>query len=118
MAESLQASSPQSREQQTDNTLPLPSWHLPANRAIEYFGDKAIIFLAERDTLLTVNAGAAHLVEAIRETFAERNFSLREFTHLMESRYDIASAEALKEAREALSFFLRMSILLDDTDHP
>lgn len=86
---------------------------------VEDFDEKAIIFLASRDLLITVNRAAGRLLELILETFSARQFSLEELSHLLQEKYDMAAVDANKEAEGILSYSLRLGIAFAvGTDQP
>ena len=97
--------------------MPQPAlYRLSPDLVIEYFGEEAIILLTEQDILVTVNAAAAHLLELIRETFVERDFSLDELALFLRKRYDIMGTSACKEAQRLLSFALRQGMVFPAGD--
>ena len=92
----------------TLSIMPEPAlYRLSPDLVIEYFGEEAIILLTEQDILITVNSASARLLEFIRETFAERDFSRDELVLFLRERYDITDSAACKEARRLLTFALR-----------
>ena len=86
-------------------------YRLSPDLVIEYFGEEAIILLAEPDILITVNSASARLLEFIREYFAERELSLDELVLFLRERYDITDAAACNEAQSLLTFALRQGMV-------
>ena len=65
-------------------------YRLAPDLAVEDFDDKAILFLASQDHLITVNRSAAAVLKIMRREFGKRGFSHRRLADLIVRRYHLA----------------------------
>lgn len=92
-------------------------YHFSPDVYVERFDDDAILFLADRDLMLTVNLAAGELYEAARSALGKRPFNRRECTEFLIDNYELSSAEADRQTRSLLSFGLRHRILVKGEPH-
>ena len=79
---------------------------------IEKFDDEAILFVANRDVMLTVNPAAAELFETAHAVLADRSFSRGECTDFLLDTYEITAEQAQRQTLSLLSFGLRNRIVI------
>jgi hypothetical protein len=79
---------------------------------VEHFDDDAILFLAHRDLMFTVNHAAGLLYETARSVVGGRPFSRRDCTDFLVENYELPIEEACRQANSLLSFGLRHRILV------
>ncbi|PLX72411.1 MAG: hypothetical protein C0614_13855, partial [Desulfuromonas sp.] len=83
---------------------------------VEMFADEAILFVANLDVMLTVNAAAAELFEAARSVLADRPFTRGECTSFLLDTYDMTPDQAERQTLSLLSFGLRNHIVIKKGD--
>ena len=88
------------------------AYRFSPNLAIERFSDEAILFVAERDALITVNRGAADFFEAAVKAFSERSFGREEVTEWFESSFDLPTEEVTSKLLPLLAFAVRHGIVV------
>lgn len=88
------------------------SYRFSLDLAIERFADEAILFVAARDELITINQAAADLFEAAVAAFAGRSFGLSEAMVWFASTYDMAAGEVDLKLRPLLVFAVRHGIVV------
>ena len=88
------------------------SYRFSPDLAIERFADEAILFVAARDELITINQAAADLFEAAVAAFADRSFGLLEAMVWFASTYDLAAGEVDLKLRPLLVFAVRHGIVV------
>lgn len=86
-------------------------YRLVPDLAFEMFDNQAIIFLAGRDLLLTVNRAAAVILELVQNRFAEEHFTSTELAAQLEGQYHLSRAESLAEARKIIAFSIKHGII-------
>ena len=97
--------------------MSMPCYDFSPDVYVERFDDDVILFLAERDLMLTVNLAAGELYEAARSALGKRPFNRRQCTEFLTENYELSSAEADRQARSLLSFGLRRGILVKGEPH-
>ena len=81
---------------------------------LEWFDDEALLLVADRDLLLTVNRAAGELFEALAEAFAGRPLTLADGIAWLGENYDLATAACRVEARALLAFALKHRLVAPD----
>ncbi len=84
---------------------------------VEQFDDDAILLLANRDLMLTVNLAASQLYQAARAVLGDQTFSRCDCTAFLIENYDLPSAEARRQTRVLLACGLRHRILVKGGPH-
>ena len=79
---------------------------------VEMFDDEAILFVAERNVMLTVNPAAAELFAAAHSVLADRPFTRSECTDFLLDSYEISPEQAERQTLSLLSFGLRNRIVI------
>jgi hypothetical protein len=88
------------------------SYRFSPDLAIERFADEAILFVAARDELITINLAAADLFEAAVAAFADCSFGLSEAMVWFATTYDLAAGEVDLKLRPLLVFAVRHGIVV------
>jgi len=78
---------------------------------LERFDDGALLLVADRDRLLSVNVAAAELFDDVSRTFASKSFTLEQGRDWLASRYELCPEECLAKARGLLAFGLRQGLI-------
>ena len=78
---------------------------------LERFDDEALLLVADRDRLLTVNAAAADLFALAIQAFGSRPFSPGEAGDWLAGQYALAARDCRAKARELLAFGLRHGLI-------
>ena len=78
---------------------------------LERFEAEALLLVADRDRLLTVNAAAADLFSEAVLVFGNRQFSLEEGAGWLDDHYDLSAQQCRVKARELLAFGLKQGLL-------
>jgi hypothetical protein len=77
-------------------------YRLAPDLAMERFGNKAVVLLAAKDTLITINRPAADLLELMAATFGETPFAARALAETITLHYRLTPKKAGPEARKLL----------------
>jgi hypothetical protein len=78
---------------------------------VELFGEEAVLFIAEEDRLITVNAASADLYKKIRVTFGLQPFAADEIVSFLCSTFHIGINDAVSQVRRLLTFGLRQGLV-------
>jgi len=78
---------------------------------LERFDEDAILFVADRARMVTVNRAAAELYEAACTALSDRPFTPAEGAELLLRSYDLAAEDALRQVQAMLAFGLRQRIV-------
>ena len=78
---------------------------------LERFDADALLLVADRDRLLTVNAAAADLYTEAAQAFGNRQFSLEEGVGWLADHYDLSAQQCRVKARELLAFGLKQGLV-------
>lgn len=78
---------------------------------VETFTDEAVLFIAGRAKLITVNRAAAELYQLFHDSCCDRAFSRDECRRFLTENYDLATTEAEAEADRLLGFALKQRII-------
>ena len=93
-------------------------YRLAPDLAVEDFDDKAIVFLASQEHLITVNRSAAVVIKIMRREFGKRGFSDRRLAGLILRGYHLDAVHALKEARNIIQEWCKLKILVSADGQP
>ena len=94
----------------------LTSYQFSPDLAIERFADKAILFVAEWDALITVNRGGADLFESATLEFADHAFGRAEAAAWFESTFDLPSEDVQLKVLSLLTFAVRHGIVVKQSE--
>lgn len=89
------------------------AYRLVPDLAIEHFGDKALILVAERNKFLTVNQAAASLLKLTQDAFGEKTFSDKDLSSLFLEHYHIPKTKARDTVRKIIVSWLEYGILIN-----
>lgn len=78
---------------------------------IERFDEKAILFVAEQDRLITVNAASADLLQWVRDRFGAEPFNVVELASGLSASFAIDSHKASVEGRRLIGFGRRQGLV-------
>ena len=79
---------------------------------IEKFDEDAIMLVADRDVMVTVNYAAAQIFKQALETVASETFSRSDCVNHLLQFYDLTGSEAAAQMRSLLGFALRHRMVL------
>jgi hypothetical protein len=88
------------------------SYRFSPDLAIERFADEAILFVAARDELITINQAAADLFEAAVAAFAGRSFDCKAAIEWFAYTYDLTVDDVNSKLRPLLAFAVRHGIVV------
>ena len=88
------------------------SYSFSPGLAIERFDDEAILFVADRDALITVNRGGADLFEVAYNAFVDRSFGREDAVAWFEDTFDLPAEEVTPKLVPLLAFAVRHGIVL------
>jgi hypothetical protein len=96
-------------------SLPQGSWPeqyaLATGLYLERFDGEALLLVADRHRLLTVNAAAADLFALAAQSFGSRPFSLQQGCDWLAGEYALDVQACRAKARELLAFGLKHGLL-------
>ena len=92
-------------------------YRLSPNVHIELFDKEAILFVADRDLMVTVNQAGAELFEVAKGALKDLPFTRYECRDFLLENYDLTAEEAEEEAVSLLSFGLRNRIVVKGVHH-
>ena len=87
-------------------------YHFSPDVYVERFDDDVILFLADRDLMLTVNLAAGELYETARSVIGDRSFSHHDCMTFLIDTYVLTEEESRRQTRSILTFGLRHRILV------
>ena len=79
---------------------------------IERFDEEAVMLVADRDVMVTVNYAAAQIFEQARETVDYGTFSRSDCVNHLLQFYDLTRNEAEAQTRSLLGFALKHRMVL------
>jgi hypothetical protein len=79
---------------------------------LEFFEADAVLLIADRDVMVTLNHAAARLFEEALELFQDRTFSRSDCVDFLLHNYDMTASEAEREVRSLLGFGLIMALVV------
>ena len=90
-------------------------YRIAPDLALESFGDKALLLLAQHDIFITVNKSAADLLILMMDTFGTRPFQAAEFVGILEAHYDLTGPQAEMRADRVLRSWSGHGIIIHET---
>jgi hypothetical protein len=87
-------------------------YQLSPNVYLEIFKQDAVLLIADRDVMVTVNLAAAKLYECARESFGYGDFNRFDCVHFLLESYDMSDQEAEDQMRSILGFGLKQRLVL------
>lgn len=87
-------------------------YQLSANVYLETFKDEAVLLVADRDVMITVNHAAAQLFECARESIGANEFGRSDCVRFLSENYDVSVREAEEQMRSILGFGLKQRMIL------
>lgn len=87
-------------------------YHLSPHVFLELFAEDAILLIAERDLMVTVNLAAARLFEQARELIGDRPFSRSDCRDFLLEQYELDEVQAEHQTRSILGFSLRQKLIV------
>jgi hypothetical protein len=78
------------------------AYRLSPDVVLEWFGDEALILLADRDVFIRVNRPAGDLLTLMQNAFGGRAFSPRELAELFASHFDLSEDDAAAKSGQLL----------------
>ena len=88
------------------------TYQLSPHVCIEFFGKDAVMLVADRDVLVTVNKTAAQIFEHAREIAGSRTFDRSACVAFLLENYQLSGQEAEGQMRSLLGFGLRHGFVL------
>jgi hypothetical protein len=88
------------------------SYRFSPDLGIERFADEAILFVAERDALITINQAAADLFAEAWAAFADRSFNFKAAVAWFACTYDLTLEDVNLKIRPLLAFAVRSGIIV------
>ena len=82
---------------------------------LETFDDDAVLLVADRDVMVTVNHAAAQLFSQARTTVGESEFSRSDCVHFLLDNYELSNLDAEKKMRSILGFGLKQHLVFKKT---
>jgi len=89
----------------------MKTYCIASDLALELFKDEAVVLLARKKSLITLDKPAAGLLTLIKETFSSKSFSLLNLRELLTQHYDLTANKAEKEIRKILASWLEYGII-------
>ena len=90
-------------------------YQLSPNVYLEAFKKEAVLLVADRDVMITVNHAAAQLFECARESIGANEFGRSDCVRFLSENYDVSVCEAEAQMRSILAFGLRQHMVLKKT---
>jgi len=85
----------------------MKSYRFASALYLEWFADEALLLVAKRDLLLTMNRAGGILFEELAAVFAGRSFTVAEGEDWLGDHYELATTSCRKQARSLLAFALK-----------
>jgi hypothetical protein len=79
---------------------------------LESFGEDAVLLVADRDVMVTVNHAAAQLFTLAQATAGRRVFSRSDCVYFLLDNYALSRLDAEKKMRSILGFGLKRHLVL------
>lgn len=79
---------------------------------IEFFDEDAIMLVADRDVIITVNQMAAQIFQHAREMVGNETFNRSACVDFLLENYQLSGQEAAGQMRSMLGFGLRQGLIL------
>lgn len=79
---------------------------------IEFFDEDAVILVADRDVIMTVNQMAAQIFQHARQVVGNETFNRSACVDFLLENYQLSGQEAAGQMRSMLGFGLRQGLIL------
>ena len=79
---------------------------------IEFFDEDAVILVADRDVIMTVNQMAAQIFQHARQVVGSETFNRSACVDFLLENYQLTGQEAAGQMRSMLGFGLRQGLVL------
>lgn len=79
---------------------------------VESFDEDAVLLVADRDVMVTVNRAAAELFEKAKATMENSFFSRSDCVNFLLDQYDLTILDAEKQMRSILGFGLKQYLVI------
>ena len=83
---------------------------------LESFDEDAVLLVADRDVMVTVNHAAAQLFSQAQMTVGGSEFSRTDCVHFLLDNYELSNPDAEKKMRSLLGFGLKQHLIFKKTD--
>jgi hypothetical protein len=90
---------------------PMCRYQLSPHVFLEVFDDDAVLLIADRDVMVSVNHAAAQLFECASSVVGRKTFSREDCVDFLLGNFSLGRAEAEAKARSVLGFSLRRGIV-------
>jgi len=90
----------------------LNCYQLSPHVFIEFFDEDAVILIADRDVIITVNQMAAQFFQHAREMVSNKTFNRSACVDFLLENYQLSGQEAAGQMRSMLGFGLRQGLVL------
>lgn len=90
-------------------------YQLSPNVYLEHFQEDAVLLIADRDVMVTVNHAAAQLYESARESVGGDHFERSDCVCFLLKNYKLSDCEAEEQMRSLLGFGLKHRMVLKKT---
>lgn len=87
-------------------------YQLSPHVCMELFDEDAVLLVADRDVMVTVNHAAAQLFKMGRETVGDGLFSRSDCVTFLLNHFELTKLDAEKKMRSMLSFGLKQCLVL------
>ena len=87
-------------------------YQLSSHVFIEFFDEDAVMLVADRDVIITVNQMAAQIFQHAREMFGNETFNRSACVDFLLENYQLSGQEAAGQMRSLLGFGLRHGLVL------
>lgn len=84
---------------------------------LEHFDEDAVLLVADRDVIVTVNHAAAQLFTQAQTIAGRSVFSRSDCVHFLLDNYELSNLDAEKKMRSVLGFGLKQGLILKKTEH-
>jgi hypothetical protein len=86
-------------------------YHISPHVFIEFFDEDAVLLVADRDLMVTVNHAAAMLYEQASLQSAGRSFNRSDWVNFLLRNFQLNQANAERQVRSILGFALRHGLV-------
>ena len=87
-------------------------YQLSPHVLIEFFDDDAVMLVADRDVIVTVNQMAAQIFQHARERVGNETFNRTACVDFLLENYQLSVQDAAAQMRALLGFGLRQGLIL------
>jgi hypothetical protein len=96
----------------TKGLTPVVYYQLSPHVFIEFFDEDAVMLVADRDVIITVNQMAAQIFQHAREMVGNETFNRSACVDFLLENYQLSGQEAAGQMRSMLGFGLRQGLIL------